>query len=125
MVRRGGKVLLMRYGDGERWAGLWDFPRFACAINDTAPEPAELIAQVLQKTGLTIENIKPVTTIRHGVTRFRIVLDCFEAIGRGRLTAKIATGASAWARLDGLAEYPLSATGRKLANLIAAPRSGN
>ena len=29
VVRRGGRVLLLRHPDGGRWAGLWDFPRFA------------------------------------------------------------------------------------------------
>ena len=28
VVRRRGRVLLRRCAEGERWAGLWDFPRF-------------------------------------------------------------------------------------------------
>ena len=29
VVRRNGRVLVRQCAEGERWAGLWDFPRFA------------------------------------------------------------------------------------------------
>ncbi len=31
VVESRGKILLRKCGDGERWAGLWDFPRFSLA----------------------------------------------------------------------------------------------
>ena len=37
VVQRNGRVLLRQCGDDERWAGLWDFPRFrlSCKRNST------------------------------------------------------------------------------------------
>ena len=40
VVRRGGRVLLIRRPEGGRWAGLWDFPRFA--IDGRSNSAAEL-----------------------------------------------------------------------------------
>ena len=39
VVRRGGRVLLVRCPEGQRWAGLWDFPRFAVQSSDTSDAP--------------------------------------------------------------------------------------
>ena len=36
VIRRNGRVLIRRCGEGERWAGLWDFPRFACRSRGAA-----------------------------------------------------------------------------------------
>ena len=56
------------------------------------------------------------TTIKHGVTRFRITLDCYEAkcIG-GRLKRG---GDVRWVKIGDLEAYPLSVTGRKISRLL-------
>ena len=58
-------------------------------------------------------------TIKHGVTRFRITLSCYSAdVSAGRLR----TGGPPlrWVKLADLNAYPLSTSGRKLANLLAS-----
>ena len=118
VVRRGQEVLLRRCGTGERWAGLWDFPRFVVGGHSAAAARRELCEQVLRITGLTVEAGEKIITIRHGVTRFRITLHCFEATrvaGRRRSSTELPT---AWVRTDGLDDYPLSTTGRRIAQLL-------
>ena len=39
LVRRRGRVLLLRWPEGRRWAGLWDFPRFPTAA-ESPPQSA-------------------------------------------------------------------------------------
>ncbi len=39
VIRRGGRVLLLRCPEGQRWAGLWDFPRFAVQSPDAPRMP--------------------------------------------------------------------------------------
>jgi A/G-specific adenine glycosylase len=113
-VWRGGRVLLLQRQPGERWAGLWDFPRFElpaiAAKNDLA-------AQVERLTGLVIEPGDQVTTLRHGVTRFRITLECHEAryVRRNRRTQTPAQ----WASPAAIEELPCHVTGRKFARLLA------
>lgn len=136
IVRRKDRVLIYPIPEGQRWAGLWDFPRLPCPFNlselQTTPsqqlrlfpgesplqgtssfpsgaesnppllrrsrrpgkpksgsEPsgsalgptmeAFLVHQVQQWAGIVIQPIRFLKTIRYGVTRFRIRMDCYEA----------------------------------------------
>jgi A/G-specific adenine glycosylase len=120
VVRRRGRVLLVRCGEGERWAGLWDFPRFAYDGANGSPAAGELQAKVRRRTDVGIGSPQPLTTIRHTVTRFRITLDCFEATASESAGRHCSPVEVKWLRPAELADYPLSSTGRKLARLIAA-----
>ncbi len=118
VVRRNGAVLLRQCPEGERWAGLWDFPRFALDGEGPLFVRDELMAKVRGLTGITITHVSLLTTLRHGVTRYRITLECFEsrfAAGRLRSTA---LRPARWVRLGALSEYPLSTTARRLASLL-------
>ena len=118
LVRRRGRVLLVRWPEGRRWAGLWDFPRFPLAAASPTAIGRELAENVLALTGVTVASGRHITTLTHGVTRFRITLDCYEAkyVSGGKKTATPLE--TRWLRPSELGDYPLSSTGRKLANLI-------
>ncbi len=63
-------------------------------------------------------------TYKHGVTRFRITLDCFAAEHEvtARSRSKQTNGRAAeirWVKLTELDNYALPVTGRKLAKLIS------
>ena len=118
VVHKKGHVLLRQCAQGERWAGLWDFPRFEVEAEGPLFVRDELIAKVQQQTGIQIKPAALLTTLKHGVTRYRITLDCYEtqwASGRIRSTAKKPVR---WCSPSGLAELPLSSTGRKIARLV-------
>lgn len=116
VVWRRNKVLLRRCSDGERWAGLWDFPRFSLAPPQAQNVDHQLVAGVLRLTGVTIEPHQRVTTIKHGVTRFRITLDCYDAHWREGSTSD---GHSCWVKPTDLEDYPLSMTARKISRLLS------
>ncbi len=120
VVRRRGGVLLVRCAEGQRWAGLWDFPRFEVHSEGPAALSDEIRENVRRLTGLVVEPGRRLTTFKHGVTRYRITLDCFEARcvpGAGRGSSALETR---WIPLDELDRYPLSTTGRKLAEWIGS-----
>jgi A/G-specific adenine glycosylase len=77
----------------------------------------EIMAKVTAYTGIRCELGPLLTTLRHGVTRYRITLDCYQAeyvAGKARSTS----GARVcWISAGKLADLPLSTTGRKLAHL--------
>lgn len=108
---------MIQWPEGRRWAGLWDFPRFAIQGGKPVEIHRELIENVLRMTGVTVSPGDHCKTIRHGVTRFRITLDCYEAkyvshSGGGEgLVQK-------WIQPAELEHLPLSSTGRKLAALL-------
>jgi A/G-specific adenine glycosylase len=114
IVRHGRRVLLRKCQPSERWAGLWDFPRYA--------GPADALAQqVKEQTGVPVLPGEKIATFKHGVTRFRITLACYEAqcaFGSNGAHAK-APNEIRWVTHRELALLPLSTTGRKLAQLAA------
>jgi len=118
IVRRRGRVLLLKCPDGGRWAGLWDFPRFLVQSNSAAAIRPELRDHLRRQTGILVEPGRRLKTITHGVTRFRITLDCYEARYLSGPGAKPDATRIRWPRPAELAHYPLNTTARKLARLL-------
>ncbi|MEM9185070.1 MAG: A/G-specific adenine glycosylase [Planctomycetota bacterium] len=114
VVWHGEKVLLRQCAEGERWAGLWDFPRFAIESEGPLFAADEIVQRVRELTGVRVTLGPLIKTLKHGVTRFRITLDCYEATSVGGRVRD-----AKWVAVEALPEYPLSVTGRKLAGLIA------
>jgi len=95
IVRRNGHVLLQRIPEGQRWAGLWDFPRFELppefarplAEADRAIPPAmgKFLMHQMGQTGIVVRPIRRLKTIRYAVTRYRVQRDCYEADYVGRM----------------------------------------
>ena len=118
VVRKNGRVLMRQCGSGERWAGLWDFPRFAVEAEGPLFASDEIITKLRTQTGVTCAPPTLVKIIKHGVTRYRITLECYHATFlSGHPRARIASP-NKWCRLHDLPELPLSTTGRKIVRLI-------
>ncbi len=119
VVRRRGRLLMVQHPEGRRWAGLWDFPRFTLEAEQPAALRRELIEGVRRLTGVTVEPGGHLATIKHGVTRFRITLDCYEAAYVSGPNGSSDSTVMKWLRPAELDGYPLSTTGRKLSRLAA------
>jgi A/G-specific adenine glycosylase len=118
IVRKNGSVLVRRCAADERWAGLWDFPRFAIEADGPLFALKEIAAKVASQTGIECAPGGLLKTMKHGVTRYRITLDCYQAIYvSGRVSAR-KSAAVRWLPVGELSLLPLSTTGRKIANLI-------
>jgi len=127
-IRHNGGFLVRRRRTDERWAGLWDFPRFPVQ-SVTYPESltsgrlgrvaAEATERIREITGLTIRESRLVDEMTHSVTRYRIRLLCLtaELMGNSRPTEQ---GTEyAWRSLEELAEIPMPVTGRKFASRLS------
>jgi A/G-specific adenine glycosylase len=114
IVVRRGQLLFRKCAEGERWAGLWDFPRFGVTANNGNPIPQQIADHVRRLTGVEIASLSHVTTLRHGVTRFRIKLDGYVAEFESG-TKTNGTQSQQWVKPSDLERFPLSTTGRKLA----------
>jgi A/G-specific adenine glycosylase len=113
-IRQGECYLLRQRTVKERWAGLWDFPRFPVAEN--APRE-EVHSVVMEQTGLRVELGEQVAQFRHGVTRYQITLQCYIARAAG---GTLRTDQMfAWVPPAEFANYPLSVTARKFARLLS------
>lgn len=111
VVRRKNKYLIRQCQPGERWAGLWDFPRFKL---EDGEGPVEIGEKLNATTGLSVELLQTGKQIKHAVTRFRITLSCFVTSQvRGRL--KKTHFPMRWMTPDEIEQTPMSVTGRKIA----------
>jgi A/G-specific adenine glycosylase len=114
IVRKNGSVLMRQCGPGERWAGLWDFPRFQVEAEGPLFAHDEIANKLRAQTGVECAPSAVLKTLRHGVTRFRVTLDCYAAeylSGRVRPNVR-------WTPLAKLPALPLNTTGRKIADLV-------
>lgn len=118
VVRRNGRVLLLRWPEGQRWAGLWDFPRFPIDATGAAALHRQLAENVRRMTGIVASPSQHLKTLTHGVTRFRITLECHEAKYLARDADVSPPFELRWLRPAEIDGYPLNSTGRKLARLL-------
>ncbi len=119
VVWRREQVLVRCHPAGERWAGLWDFPRVPLTSESPRHMADELGRGVAEQTGLQIVLGNALTTIRHSVTRFRITLDVYHARRAGGRLRSAHGGELRWLEPAQLADMALSTTGRKIARLIS------
>ncbi len=122
VVRKNGRVLVRECGKTERWAGLWDFPRFELESEGSLFAQKEIVDKVRARTGITCALGPLLKTIKHGVTRYRITLDCYEAKFLSGRILQMRDAPIRWTALDDLAALPLSTTGRKIARLAKEVR---
>jgi len=143
-IEKGKKFLLHQYQETERWAGLWDFPRWemnATEVNLFEQELAVLSQsskkgnslfdqrelhdeifswienEVHNRYKLQINLTHPITTINHAVTRYKIRLIALQA---KHVSGKVGTGLRncQWVSPKQFNQYPLSTTARKMAGMI-------
>jgi A/G-specific adenine glycosylase len=125
-IRRGDSYLLMRRPAGSWWAGLWDFPRLSLTEKDSPAEDTgariaagtrrRLEQTIREQFGIDVEIGEVITEMRHTVTRYRIRLSCLAAEYREGDLASVES--VRWLKAAEFPGYPLSTTGRKLANLL-------
>lgn len=117
-IRRDQSFLLRRCLPSERWAGLWDFPRFELSAPPVSAARLErdVVREIMTRTGLQIAVPSQISEFRHGVTRYRITLKCFLAEYQA---GQLPPGEDwSWATPANFSELPFSVTGRKFANCL-------
>jgi A/G-specific adenine glycosylase len=123
VVRKTGRVLMRQCAAHERWAGLWDFPRFAVEAEGPLFAAEEIVTKLRQQTGITCRTPALLKTIRHGVTRFRITLDCYGASFVSGRTSTSQDLVIRWIERSKLNDLPLSTTGRRIARAMVLGES--
>lgn len=121
---RGREVLLVQRAEGQRWAGLWDFPRFTVTAESPRNVAAELQKSAQAALGLKFAVGERWYALKYGVTRFRITLGAYSATAVGGKLKPTGYAAARWVPIAELKDYPLNVSARKLAGrLLADARS--
>lgn len=145
-IESAGRYLIYRRPEGQRWAGMWDFPRFELPTTRTSGEregvsppstskrgkqtnrrganasPLATQQRFLERRiatdfGPRVTIIERLTQLKHSVTRFRITLDCWLAESNGD-SGLTTTHPTAWVTPSEFAHYPFSTTGREFAETL-------
>ncbi len=122
IVTRGRNLLLIQRPAHGLWGGLWEFPRRVC-------EPGEDPAACAQRAAREVVGISMVAgerlgTVRHAVTYHNITLYGFAAAEWEEDPRPLDCAAVAWVDSEELADRPLAAPQRLLAQLVGPAVSG-
>jgi A/G-specific adenine glycosylase len=110
LANEDGQILLVQPAAEGRWGGLWQLPN---AVLEEKEGFKERLARLLSEWSLKTETLRPVTTLRHGITRFAITLQAYE----GRIESEALPPLPfpiRWAGRDDLMDLPLPAPHRKI-----------
>jgi len=117
--RPGERAFLMRpLPDGARWAGLWDFPRPTEREMSSVDDAAQWLSQQL---GDDVQPGARVRSIRHAVTRYRIVLHVHQASFADDVPRSKRKLPEPWRWVSAaeMRELAMSVTARKIATFLA------
>ena len=111
-----GRILMRRCALDERWAGLWDFPRFdVTECNTPAAESKNVAAQFQVRFGKSVLVGKKIHELKHAVTRYRIKLKSYEAELDSSIPGKWKSGVeTSWVNPLRPLNLALSSSGKRL-----------
>jgi A/G-specific adenine glycosylase len=129
LVERAGRFLIVQRGPGGLWEGFWEFPTIHLAGADPAGRSfgaaVDLAEGVRRLTGVRVQIGPLAQTVRFGVTRHRVRLDAYRAIGLSDdLTPGPGLARVAWESPEALASYPFGSASRRLASGLSRPGPG-
>jgi A/G-specific adenine glycosylase len=111
-----GRFVVRHCQPNERWAGLWDFPRYHPGVATAHLAIARSVQQLAEDVGKVVQPTDLICTIRHGVTKYRITLKVqrCRAAENWRLPKPFR-----WASREELVQLPLNRTARKIVRLLS------
>ena len=126
VIYHGGRVLLRQCQRGERWAGLWDYPRFQVHPEGKSAGVfhREMVHSVRRQVGIDVRIDNQFMQWRHGVTRYDITLLCFQATFLAVDTAANRRHPTRWLWVSQLKRYPQSVTGRRISERLEKKTPG-
>ncbi len=112
MVRRNGRYLVRECLEGQRWAGLFDFPRLQSQKSRSTN--LKLARFLQQEASLTADFAAPALNLIHHVTKYKINLSVYAPTNvAGKLTVD---SQYQWVTDRQLERLPLNVTARKVHN---------
>lgn len=102
--------------------GLWEFPGGKLEPHD-ADLPACLRREINEELGIEVAVLKPLTTVKHAYTHFRITLHAFHAQHVGGVPQALGCQDWRWLELDEVRMLPLPVTDQKIHRALLAQRS--
>ena len=121
VIRRNsdGKILIARRRPEGLLGGLWEFPGGKRQRKESLEEC--VIRETREELGVRIKVLRPLVTVRHAYTHFRITLHTFDCEYLSSRPKALSCAAWTWVSPRELDRYPFPAANKKI---IAAMRGG-
>ncbi len=123
VIRKGGCVLIQKRPETGLLAGLWEFP-------GGKVEPGESLRSALKRElkeelSVEIETARPLITVRHSYTQYRVTLHAFEVTTAAEPLRGLAANSTRalphrWVSLKSLDKYPLPSGSLKIIRELRA-----
>jgi len=118
IIWKEGKVLIAQRPLEGLLGGLWEFPGGKRRPDEPLIEC--LKREVREELGIEIEVLKPLMTVRHGYTHFRVTLHAFECRWQGGEPQALGCRAWAWVRPHALTRYAFPRANRAILEALSA-----
>lgn len=113
VIRRDdGRILIAQRPADGLLGGLWEFPGGKQEAGETLQQT--LRREIAEELGVEIRVGRPLITIKHAYTHFRITLHAFHAEFGGGRVQHLGVADHAWVMLDQLDRYAFAATDRQI-----------
>ncbi|RAP35860.1 A/G-specific adenine glycosylase [Candidatus Marinamargulisbacteria bacterium SCGC AAA071-K20] len=104
VIQKDGKILIGKRDEKQMLGGLWEFPGGKQESKESLEETC--LREVKEETGLQIEILNPLTSVKHAYSHFKITLHPFLCdYVSGKEIPKSATELK-WVSLNDLSKYP-------------------
>ena len=134
-VEKNGRFLVRQRPAGVVNAQLWEFPNIEVGAENSEPQPhqklnassqfsAILLAKMLRVTDSRCLQIKPLITVKHSITRYRITLEAFHATFGGKRENFQAGKNGFWKTPEQLQMLAFTGAHRKILHALAAKNDG-
>jgi A/G-specific adenine glycosylase len=119
VIRKNGRVLIAQRPFGGRLGGLWEFPGGKVEPGETLPQC--LRREIKEELGVRIKVGKPITSIDHAYTHFKITLHAFECELLSGKPQALQVQDFKWVRMSELEKYAFAKTDLRIIETLKKP----
>ncbi len=118
VIRKKGRLLIAQRPFGGRLGGLWEFPGGKVESGETLPQC--LRREIKEELGVRIKVGKPITSIDHAYTHFKITLHAFECELVSGQPQAVQVQDFKWVRMSELDRYAFAKTDLRIIEALKA-----
>ena len=118
VIRKNGRLLIAQRPFGGRLGGLWEFPGGKAETGETLPQC--LRREIKEELNVRIKVGKPIISIEHAYTHFKITLHAFECELVSGKPQAVQVQDFKWVRMNELEKYAFAKTDLRIIEALKA-----
>jgi len=116
VIYRNGRMLITRRRENGLLGGLWEFPGGKIHDDETAENAC--LREIAEETGLRINILRPLKTVRHAYTHFKIIMQVFICEYKSGEVWLNGPVDYRWITAGQIEDYPFPKSNHKFMNLL-------